>query len=273
MAASGVLRGGRLERLNVGKTQRALDAALPLAAAEGMQQRLAARWATDEAALLAALDAQAKERTQSLQKLLAERAEKEISDTVAVFGERSAGIEAELRQPEVMQLSLFTSAEQQQVEDNLRFLERRLAEIPGEIERETRAIRERPANPTPRLFPVAITYLVPERLGRAARLAQARRSKAATTIPLTLLSPAPTGESALVGPEMGVSVGAGAGVSVGAGAGVSAGAGVGVSVGAGVGVSVGAGVGVSVGTGVGVSVGAGDGLEVGMGGGVGVGTG
>ena len=107
----------------------------------------------------------AKERTESLQKLLAERAEKEISDTVAVLSELRASIEAELHQPEVMQLSLFTSAEQQQVEDNLRFLERRLAEIPGEMERETRAIRERFANPTPRLFPVAITYLVPERLG------------------------------------------------------------------------------------------------------------
>lgn len=98
-AAGGVLRGGPLERLNVGQTQRALDAALPVAAVE------------------------------------------------------------------VMQLSLFTSAEQQQVEDNLRFLERRLAELPGEMERETRASRERFANPTPHLFPVTITHLVPERLG------------------------------------------------------------------------------------------------------------
>lgn len=163
IAAGGVLREGRFARLNVGDTQQALLAALPDVASETMQQRLAALWPSHETAVLAALDARARERTESLQKLLAERAEKEISDTVAVLDELRAGIEAELRQPGAIQLSLFTSAEQQQLEENLRFLERRLAEIPAEIERETRAIRERFADPTPRLFPVAITYLVPER--------------------------------------------------------------------------------------------------------------
>ena len=39
-AAGGVLRGGPLERLNVGQTQRALDAALPVAAVEVMQLSL-----------------------------------------------------------------------------------------------------------------------------------------------------------------------------------------------------------------------------------------
>jgi hypothetical protein len=43
----------------------------------------------------------------------------------------------------------------------------RLKEIPAEIERETAAIQARYANPQARLFPVAVTFLVPEKLARA----------------------------------------------------------------------------------------------------------
>ena len=63
-------------------------------------------------------------------------------------------------------MELFSSEEREQVERNKSALERRVAEIPGEIERETQAIAQRYADPQPRLFPVAVTYLIPERLGR-----------------------------------------------------------------------------------------------------------
>jgi hypothetical protein len=39
-------------------------------------------------------------------------------------------------------------------------------QIPNEIAQETATIRARFANPQPRLFPVAVTYLVPEKLAR-----------------------------------------------------------------------------------------------------------
>ena len=42
----------------------------------------------------------------------------------------------------------------------------RLAEIPEEIEREKAVIQKRFADPKTRLFPVAITFLVPQRLNR-----------------------------------------------------------------------------------------------------------
>ena len=113
---------------------------------------------------LAALEARKLERVASLQKLLEDRAQKEISDTTAILEELRAGILAELRQDgDVVQLQLFSLDERQQYDEDRRFLERRLAEIPDEIERETAAIRKRFANPEPSLFPVAITYLVPER--------------------------------------------------------------------------------------------------------------
>ncbi len=48
--------------------------------------------------------------------------------------------------------------EQEQFERNVDALRRRLGEIPGEIQKETEAIRARFADPQPRMFPVAVTY-------------------------------------------------------------------------------------------------------------------
>jgi hypothetical protein len=166
LAAGGFIREGRFVRMNVGEVQRALEAARPEGVPEAVQQRLAETWARfgHEQAVLAALEARKTERAPSLQKLLEDRAEKEIGDTSAILEELRAAILAELHQPDVVQLSLFSLDERQQYDEDRAYLSRRLAEIPGEIERETVAIRKRFAHPEPRLFPVAITYLVPERL-------------------------------------------------------------------------------------------------------------
>ena len=42
-------------------------------------------------------------------------------------------------------------------------LRARLAQIPGELLRETAHLRDRYRDPKPRLFPVAVTFLVPHR--------------------------------------------------------------------------------------------------------------
>ncbi len=164
IAAGGYLREGRFARMGVGELQRALEAALPIAAPPELRQRLASLWASHEQPLLAALEARKVERTESLQKLLAERAAKEMRDTESILTELRASILAELKQPEVMQMELFTAPEKEQLEWNRRFLEQRVAQIPDEIAREQAAIRTRFADPQARLFPVAVTYLVPERL-------------------------------------------------------------------------------------------------------------
>jgi hypothetical protein len=39
-----------------------------------------------------------------------------------------------------------------------------VGKIPEEINRETKGIRKRFADPQPRMFPVAVTFLVPERM-------------------------------------------------------------------------------------------------------------
>ena len=57
--------------------------------------------------------------------------------------------------------------EQEQFERNVDALRHRLQEIPQEIEKETEAIKARFAAPEPRMFPVAVTFLVPQRMAKA----------------------------------------------------------------------------------------------------------
>ena len=109
-----------------------------------------------------------RERTSGLQKFLAERAEKEMQDITTILTELRTTILAELHQPEIVQLQLagFSTAEQEQFERNMSALAERAEQIDGEIVKEREAIRKRFADPQPRLFPVAVTYLVPERMAR-----------------------------------------------------------------------------------------------------------
>ena len=57
----------------------------------------------------------------------------------------------------------WAEPEKQQRERDRRSLESRLAEIPGELARETEHLRSRYRDPQPRLFPVAVTFLIPPR--------------------------------------------------------------------------------------------------------------
>jgi hypothetical protein len=101
-----------------------------------------------------------------LQKKLAERAGKEADDIRAILTELQRAIEEELDQPEAVQLTLFDEPEREQFQRNKLALQGRLKEIPAEIERETAAVKARYAGPQPRMFPVAVTFLVPEKVAR-----------------------------------------------------------------------------------------------------------
>lgn len=107
-----------------------------------------------------------RERTASLEKFLAERAEKEAGNLTHIMRELERSIRGELEGPGQLELQFFTEGERSQYERNRDALRARLDRIPAEIERETAAIRARYADPSPRLFPVAVTFLVPERLAR-----------------------------------------------------------------------------------------------------------
>lgn len=166
IAAAGELREGRFSRLNVGQTTAALQAAADRAPSEAICRDLANHYPRHQEPLRAALEARMGERVEGLRRRLDERRDREVADLSAVLTELRESIEAELRQPEHEQLALFTPTQRDQYQRDLDSLRGRAAAIPQEIERETRAIHERFADPVPRLFPVAITYLVPATLAR-----------------------------------------------------------------------------------------------------------
>jgi len=72
-------------------------------------------------------------------------------------------IERELAEPQYQQLELWTSSEREQYNRNVQALRLRLKQIPEEMEKEIESVNKRFADPQPRLFPVAVTFLAPEK--------------------------------------------------------------------------------------------------------------
>ncbi len=164
ITAGGELREGRFKRLGVRDVQAALDSALPTEPGDAVKKRLAELWPQMAGPLAQALEARMKDRAEGVCKLLEERRWQETQRIGIVMNELMKAIEQELHEPEIEQLPLFSSEEREQWTANADALRRRLAQIPGELEKEQAAITARYANPTPRLFPVAVTFLVPKKL-------------------------------------------------------------------------------------------------------------
>jgi DNA anti-recombination protein RmuC len=164
ITAGGILKEGRFSRLNVGQVQQALAAALPDEVPESFQSRLMDLWPGHKDQLLRSLEVRMDERTNGLQKALQDRCEKEVADITAVMTELRQQSLNELEQPDVEQLELFSNTEKEQFERNISSLQLRVEQIPQEIEQEAAIIRARFRDPTPRLFPLAVTYLIPQKL-------------------------------------------------------------------------------------------------------------
>jgi hypothetical protein len=114
--------------------------------------------------LLDALDARIIDRLYGMQRLLDEREAKEIADITAILTELKQSIERELDDiAKPVQLELFNNSELEQLTRNVDALRRRLRQIPDEIDAESESIANRFANPQPRMFPVDVTFVVPEK--------------------------------------------------------------------------------------------------------------
>ena len=169
IAAGGQIREGRFSRFgSLKEMQDILAVATAEEPSEAVKRKLLDLWPKAAEPLHQALDARTKDRADGLKKMLAERAEKEASDIAAILGELDRAIRTQLDDPEYQQgfLPGLAPAEQEQFERNVDALRRRLSEIPGEVEKETEAIRARFADPQPRMFPVAVTFLMPVRMAR-----------------------------------------------------------------------------------------------------------
>ncbi|HEU5380041.1 MAG TPA: DISARM system SNF2-like helicase DrmD [Ktedonobacteraceae bacterium] len=163
--------GGRFEPMNEGQLKQAMAAISPQdrLVPDAMCQRLAAQWNTCEIDLSKALEGRKRDRAASQQKKLAQRSAKEQSDITAVLSELKRQIEREIQSlsgPMQLTLDGFSSDERQQIRHDLAALKARAEQIDAEIEQEVQRIQQRFAQPDARLFPVAVTYIVPERLIR-----------------------------------------------------------------------------------------------------------
>ena len=171
ITAGGHVREGRFARMNVSEVEAALAAGTDQSAPGFVEDTLQTLWPKIEAATLAALDARVQDRTKNLQKLLDERSEREVTQITAVMTELARSIEAALGEKGADQLVFdFTVDEKAQRERDLASLRHRLSQIPAEIVREAAHLRGRYRDPQPRLFPLAVTFLVPRRA--AAQLVQ-----------------------------------------------------------------------------------------------------
>ena len=165
IAAGGFIRKERWGgRLNVGQVESALGGATDKVPSEQVRAKVLELYPELTTSLASALEARMKDRVDGLQKRLAERAEKEAGDIESILTELKRSIEAELNDPAYIQPLLFDDPEMERFERNKEAMRARVREIPGEIERETAAIRARFADPQARMFPVAVTFLVPEKM-------------------------------------------------------------------------------------------------------------
>lgn len=169
ITAGGLFKEGRLTKMNVGQVQGALGAAGPDEPADAVKAKLFELWPKHAPLLAQLLEARMRDRTDGLRKALTERANKEVADITAILTELRKTIEEKLDDPELNQPVLFpefSDLERQQYERNVEALRARVRAIPEEIEKETAAIRDRFTDPEPRMFPVAVTYLVPEKMAK-----------------------------------------------------------------------------------------------------------
>jgi hypothetical protein len=166
ITAGGLMREGRFVRFGtLREMQDALGAATDREPSSTIESKLLDLFAKNSEAIRLALEARMKDRTDSVKRLLAERLEKEVSDIKTILTELLTTIQSQLDDPAYQQgfLPGLSPVEQDQFERNVDALRARARAIPGEIEHETNAIKQRFAAPQPRMFPVAITFLVPER--------------------------------------------------------------------------------------------------------------
>jgi len=160
--AGGSIKSGRFSRLNVSDCKKVYESAGDKTPPQSIESTLMTAWEKHISSLYSALEARMSERTKNLEKNLVDISEKEIQNFTSIMNELAKSIQKELGDQEIpQQLNLFTEEEKGQRERDVNALRRRLNEIPEELARETKHLSSHYSNPTPRLFPVAVTFVIP----------------------------------------------------------------------------------------------------------------
>lgn len=162
IAAGGLIGARGLDRFSVTRAEEVLARAGVDVVPEVLQEEALREWDRLEEPVMRAISARTQELRSGILRRLEERAGKEARDVEALLDELARSIQAELEAEPPPQLDLFGEDERWQFEANRKALERRLAEIPPERDREMAEVAKRYADPELRMFPICVTFLYPE---------------------------------------------------------------------------------------------------------------
>lgn len=169
ITAGGKIREGKLEPKGVEEVRGWLDKATDTEPSAAVKTHMTGIWPQIARKLRSELDDRKRTRTASLDSKFNIRAAEEKDKIRAILSELERTIQNELNDPWWKQSSLFTDQrdlESRQLQDNMDSLSARLRDIPAEMEREIEAIEARFAGRQPHLFPVAVTWLVPQKMAK-----------------------------------------------------------------------------------------------------------
>jgi hypothetical protein len=166
ITAGGEINNGRFRRFDtVSQVKDLLEAAQNKHVPAGIKEGLKSLWPDINDGLIKSLDARMKDRVNGMISLLERNKNKEKEDIRAILNELAVSIREQLAEAEQpQQLELFKEDEIEAYQRDLAFLQHRLDQIPGEIDAEIKAIDRHYQDPEPRMFPVAVVFLIPERL-------------------------------------------------------------------------------------------------------------
>lgn len=168
VTAGGVIRAGRFRRFDTREQlDRVIHESKPDLPSSDMLDQLVSLWPGIEQSVRDSVTARVRDRMENLGNTLQRRRDREIEDMEQILRDLESTIRSQLEDPKQMALfqaaeSSWTAVEQAQLKRNLGSLEARIEAIPEEIERERAAIEARYLDPQERVFPVAITFVVPE---------------------------------------------------------------------------------------------------------------
>jgi superfamily II DNA or RNA helicase len=163
------LSGGEFEHktfrriTQVGRLEALVEMAEPIVPGDDVLAVLKDRFERHEEPVRAAVEARSRDRLKYLQNTLARRKESEVGNLMTVLDDLAKSIRKELADsgPQFVQLTLWPEEERNQLKRDMESLKARLARIPDEKKSEATAIESRYADPTARIFPVAVVFLVP----------------------------------------------------------------------------------------------------------------
>lgn len=158
--AGGRIEDGQLVEEDPDALHVLLNAASQQPPGDELRDQLTSVWHRVEPDLTTVLRKTAERANRQVARTLAKRCKEEVDAMRKVIQETEQGIRSALAHGDWAQPSLFEE-ERQQLHTNKDALEARLAQLPELLESETDALRRRYADPTPRWFPAAVTFLVP----------------------------------------------------------------------------------------------------------------